>query len=149
MFKCKVAFLSEKCVSTDQFLVNLVCVLLCNSLFSISIDSFLILNLEQDTKLIKRTHNANQFHSISCYSIYTFPCGSNFLLVDHVFWGTSISLFQSLKKTNAGLKGHQQVTDSYLQGLAVHNKGFLATLDKRLGATTDSRFSKYMEVVET
>jgi hypothetical protein len=66
-----------------------------------------------------------------------------------VFWGTSISLFQSLKKTNAGLKGHQQVTDSYLQGLAVHNKGFLATLDKRLGATTDSRFSKYMEVVET
>lgn len=32
----------------------------------------------------------------------------------------------------ARLTGHQQITDAYLVALAIHNRGKLATLDRRI-----------------
>ena len=45
--------------------------------------------------------------------------------------------------------GHQQVTDAYLLGLAVHRGGILATLDRQISALTEPRGSerKALEVV--
>ena len=35
--------------------------------------------------------------------------------------------------------GHQQATDAYLLGLAIHRGGILATLDQRIAALTEDR----------
>jgi uncharacterized protein len=53
-------------------------------------------------------------------------------LPGHQFWADSIDLLNAFKLTHASLAGHQQVTDAYLVGLAVHNGGKLATLDRKI-----------------
>jgi hypothetical protein len=48
----------------------------------------------------------------------------------HRFWADELSLIQALERLTPQLAGHQQVTDAYLLGLAVHRKGKLATMDR-------------------
>ncbi len=48
----------------------------------------------------------------------------------HRFWADEISFSQALEPFHPRLAGHQQVTDAYLLGLAMHKKGKLATMDR-------------------
>ena len=47
----------------------------------------------------------------------------------HRFWADELSFTQALEPFHPRLAGHQQVTDAYLLGLAMHKKGKLATMD--------------------
>jgi predicted nucleic acid-binding protein len=48
----------------------------------------------------------------------------------HRFWADEISFVQAAAPFAKRLEGHQQVTDAYLLGLAMHKKGKLATMDR-------------------
>ena len=48
----------------------------------------------------------------------------------HRFWADEVSLIDSLEPFAQKLAGHQQVTDAYLLGLAIHKKGKLVTMDR-------------------
>ena len=52
----------------------------------------------------------------------------------HRFWPDDLSLVQALEPFAPRLAGHQQVTDAYLLGLAMHKKGKLATMDRAVRA---------------
>jgi uncharacterized protein len=47
----------------------------------------------------------------------------------HHFWMEDVGVTEALAQFGPRLLGHQQVTDAYLLGLAIHKKGKLATLD--------------------
>ena len=55
---------------------------------------------------------------------------TNLSLPDHEFWPDSISVPDSIELTGTGLRGHQQFTDAYLLGLALHHRAKLATMDE-------------------
>lgn len=48
----------------------------------------------------------------------------------HQFWTDEIGFLEATQPFVSRLEGHQQVTDAYLLGLALHKKGKLATLDR-------------------
>lgn len=50
----------------------------------------------------------------------------------HVFWPDAISLLDSAYIDVSKLGTHATITDTYLLALAVHNKGKLATFDRRI-----------------
>ena len=50
----------------------------------------------------------------------------------HLFWTEDIGVSEAVAHFGRRLLGHQQVTDAYLLGLAIHKKGRLATLDAGL-----------------
>src|SRR5216683_1747939 len=52
----------------------------------------------------------------------------------HRFWGDEITFVQAIQPFAQQLRGHQQVTDAYLLGLAIHKKGKLATMDRAVVA---------------
>jgi hypothetical protein len=52
----------------------------------------------------------------------------------HQFWHDDIGLVQAMALLQRKIVGHQQVTDAYLLALAIHKKGRLATLDRKLTA---------------
>jgi predicted nucleic acid-binding protein len=47
----------------------------------------------------------------------------------HRFWIEDISVSKALAQFGRRLLGHQQVTDAYLLGLAIHKKGKFVTFD--------------------
>ena len=47
----------------------------------------------------------------------------------HRFWTEDIGVAEAVAHLGRRLSGHQQVTDAYLLGLAIHKKGRLASLD--------------------
>ena len=47
----------------------------------------------------------------------------------HRFWMANLGFAEAVEEFRDGLVGHQQVTDAYLLGLAIHHNGKLATLD--------------------
>jgi uncharacterized protein len=49
---------------------------------------------------------------------------------DHHFWKDEIRFLAAVEPFAERLVGHQQVSDAYLLGLAIHKKGKLTTLDK-------------------
>lgn len=55
----------------------------------------------------------------------------------HRFWPSDLPLVEAIAMFGRRLVGHQQVTDAYLLGLAIHKKGKLATLDKGLFELVD------------
>jgi hypothetical protein len=57
----------------------------------------------------------------------------------HQFWKDDIDLPQALRLGDRRLTGHQQVTDGYLLGLAIHHDGKLATFDQGVGSTGKAR----------
>jgi uncharacterized protein len=52
----------------------------------------------------------------------------------HHFWTEDIKVTEVLASFGRRVLGHQQITDAYLLGLAIHKKGRLATLDRSLGS---------------
>jgi toxin-antitoxin system PIN domain toxin len=50
----------------------------------------------------------------------------------HQFWPDSISLPDAVHLLKGRVQGHQQITDAYLVALAIHNRGKLATLDRKI-----------------
>jgi len=55
---------------------------------------------------------------------------------DHLFWPDDQPFAAAAAAAGPRLVGHQQVTDSYLLGLAVKRDGMLATLDDGIAALT-------------
>jgi toxin-antitoxin system PIN domain toxin len=53
---------------------------------------------------------------------------------NHQFWTDDINFVQAAELFQKHLVGHKQVTDAYLLALAIHKKGRLATLDRKLTA---------------
>jgi len=58
---------------------------------------------------------------------------------DHVFWADDIPFREAVAFAGFRLLGHQQVTDAYLVGLALHRGGILATLDQRIVELTEPK----------
>jgi toxin-antitoxin system PIN domain toxin len=56
--------------------------------------------------------------------------GTNVKHTSHRFWADEISFVQAAAPFAQRLEGHQQVTDAYLLGLAMHKRGRLATMDR-------------------
>ncbi len=50
----------------------------------------------------------------------------------HQFWPDSISLPDAMQFLKERVQGHHQITDAYLVALAIHNRGKLATLDRKI-----------------
>lgn len=57
----------------------------------------------------------------------------------HHFWPDAISFWESVQPMIRQISGHQQVSDSYLLGLAIHHQGRLATLDRGVLSLLPSR----------
>jgi len=56
---------------------------------------------------------------------------------DHSFWLMEQPFAEGAAFAGVRLVGHQQVTDAYLLGLALHRGGVLATLDKQIPQLTE------------
>jgi len=67
----------------------------------------------------------------------------------HKFWPDEIGFVDALEPLKARLAGHQQVTDAYLLGLAIHKKGKFATLDRAISSLLPekSRERDFIELV--
>jgi uncharacterized protein len=59
---------------------------------------------------------------------------SNLKHQNHHFWADEITLSEAIEPFSNRLSGHQQVTDAYLLGLAIHKKGKLVTMDRAVTA---------------
>jgi toxin-antitoxin system PIN domain toxin len=59
---------------------------------------------------------------------------SNLSLPGHHFWPDAIPVLDAVKVVEHRLTGHRQITDAYLLGLAIHNRGKLATMDSGIRA---------------
>jgi toxin-antitoxin system PIN domain toxin len=73
--------------------------------------------------------------------------GSNLDNPSHRFWADEISFVQAVQPFERRLKGHQQVTDAYLLGLAIHKKGKLVTMDRALVALLPEKSPERERVV--
>lgn len=58
----------------------------------------------------------------------------------HQFWPDDLTLSDGIVKLKQRITGHQQITDVYLLGLAIHRKGKLATLDRAIAALDPGGF---------
>jgi hypothetical protein len=62
----------------------------------------------------------------------------------HAFWPDSVSVRDGSRFDLSYASGHRQLSDLYFLGLAVHNRGYLATFDPKIplkavnGATPQS-----------
>jgi len=70
-------------------------------------------------------------------------------LPGHVFWTDTPAYLDSTKSIFARMQGHRQTTDAYLLGLAIRNKGKLATLDRGIRHLAGNEFSANLELIET
>jgi hypothetical protein len=59
---------------------------------------------------------------------------SNLTHPAHQFWPDDIGLLDAIASCAPRIVGHQQVTDAYLLGLALHRKGKLVTLDSSIAS---------------
>lgn len=65
----------------------------------------------------------------------------------HIFWPDAPSWLESTQPFLDRLQGHRQTTDAYLLGLALHNKGKLATLDQGIRHLAGPEFSHSVELI--
>jgi toxin-antitoxin system PIN domain toxin len=74
---------------------------------------------------------------------------SNSASKDHQFWPDDLSFSDAITFAGTRLLGHQQTTDAYLLGLAIHHNGKLATLDQRIETLTEpnSHARKSIELI--
>ncbi len=59
-----------------------------------------------------------------------------------------ISLAEAVQPFRERLFGHRQVTDAYLLGLAIKNKGRLVTLDRGIEVLAGESYRQYVTVLE-
>ena len=57
----------------------------------------------------------------------------------HRFWADDLPCEDAIGQFRGRLLGHNQITDGYLLGLAMHKKAKLATLDESLATLLDAR----------
>jgi predicted nucleic acid-binding protein len=62
----------------------------------------------------------------------------NLGLPGHQFWPDSMPLNEAVERIPVSLTGHRQITDAYLVALAVHHRGKLATLDRKIALVAPS-----------
>jgi hypothetical protein len=67
----------------------------------------------------------------------------------HEYWSDDVTLCEAVAKMDSRLTGHQQITDAYLLGLAIHKKGRLATLDRSIRGLLASEINpqNYIEFI--
>ena len=65
----------------------------------------------------------------------------------HYFWPEDVSILEILKPD--AIITHGQITDVYLLGLAAHNRGKLATLDRRIQVEAIQGGRKALELIIT
>ena len=65
----------------------------------------------------------------------------------HRFFKDEISLAQAVMPFAGRFTGHQQTTDAYLFGLAIHKRGVLATFDTGIAALVEEN-SGYLKSLE-
>jgi toxin-antitoxin system PIN domain toxin len=65
----------------------------------------------------------------------------------HSFWADDLPAQEAVRHFQGRLAGHNQVTDAYLLGLAMHKKGRLATLDESLVRLLDPKGGERDRVV--
>jgi toxin-antitoxin system PIN domain toxin len=65
----------------------------------------------------------------------------------HRFWGDTIGFSQAVQPFAQRLNGHQQVTDAYLLGLALHKKSRLVTMDRAILALLPEKTSFHSFIV--
>ncbi len=65
----------------------------------------------------------------------------------HVFWPDTLSWLDCTQPLFDRLQGHRQTTDAYLLGLAIHNKGSLATLDQGILQLAGRKFAASVEMI--
>jgi uncharacterized protein len=66
----------------------------------------------------------------------------------HRFWPMDISLAEAVQPFQERLFGHRQVTDAYLLGLAIRNKGRVVTLDRGIEALAGESYRQHVTVLE-
>jgi hypothetical protein len=66
----------------------------------------------------------------------------------HVFWPDKPTYLDSTNSIIARMQGHRQTTDAYLLGLAIHNRGKLATLDRGIRHLAGKEFAASLEIIE-
>jgi uncharacterized protein len=67
----------------------------------------------------------------------------------HCFWKDEIPFPVATGHFGDRITGHQQISDAYLFGLAIHKGGLLATFNKSIAALVDpeSRYLKSLEIL--
>lgn len=66
----------------------------------------------------------------------------------HRFWPMDIGLAEAVQPFRERLFGHRQVTDAYLLGLAIKNKGRLITLDRGIEVLAGEGYRQHVTVLE-
>jgi hypothetical protein len=68
----------------------------------------------------------------------------------HHFWADDLPVAAACHKSESKLSGFRQIADAYLLGLAIHNKGRLLTLDRRMLALApgDSPVRKSLVILD-
>lgn len=69
-------------------------------------------------------------------------------LPGHHFWPMDIDLGEAVGPFHEKLFGHRQVTDAYLLGLAIRNKGHLVTLDRAIQTMAGTDFAQHLTLLE-
>jgi toxin-antitoxin system PIN domain toxin len=74
---------------------------------------------------------------------------ANLLHPRHRFWPDDIPFAEAVAPLGGLFTGHQQTTDAYLLGLAIHRGGILATFDTGIAAlvAAESRCSKSLQIL--
>jgi uncharacterized protein len=67
----------------------------------------------------------------------------------HHFWPIDITLPEAVQPFQKSLVGHRQVTDAYLLGLAIKNKGRLITLDRGIEVLAGESCRQHVTVLES
>jgi toxin-antitoxin system PIN domain toxin len=68
-------------------------------------------------------------------------------LPGHVYWPDAPDWLSATQSLFPRMQGHRQTTDAYLLGLAIHNKGKLATLDRGIRHLAGTKFSHLVELI--
>ena len=68
----------------------------------------------------------------------------------HRFWKDEVPFTQAVACFAGRFTGHQQTTDAYLFGLAIHKRGVLATFDASIAALVEenSGYLKSLEILK-
>ena len=66
----------------------------------------------------------------------------------HRFWPMDITFSEAVQPFHERLYGHRQVTDGYLLGLAIKNKGRLVTLDRGIEVLAGEGHRQHVAVLE-
>jgi hypothetical protein len=76
---------------------------------------------------------------------------SNLNSPEHRFWKDEMPYDQAVSPFASRLSGHQQVTDAYLFGLAIHKRGVLTTFDAGISALVEegSRHFDALEILKS